>query len=77
MSSPCSHYYGESGDFYLTKLIIMADISKCQGTNCPIRTECYRYTAPSNDYQQAYLMESPYNVEDRKCTHFWDNADRK
>ena len=23
----------------------MADITKCKGTNCPVATKCYRYTA--------------------------------
>jgi len=50
----------------------MVDISKCEGVNCPLRTKCYRYTALSNEYQQAYLMESPYDVEKGKCDYFLD-----
>lgn len=32
----------------------MSDISKCGGTGCKIKRECYRYTAPVNPYWQAW-----------------------
>ena len=74
--SPCSYYYGESGDFSLTKLIIMPDISKCKGTDCPLKESCYRYTAIDSEYRQSYFMKAPYNKEEDKCNHYWTNSDR-
>ena len=29
----------------------MTDISKCNGYDCPIRSMCYRHTAPSGEMQ--------------------------
>ena len=49
----------------------MADISKCEGTNCPRKEECYRYTARPDEFQQAYFMDVPLK-EDNKCDHFWN-----
>ncbi len=39
----------------------MADISKCSGVfnnerKCPIRKECYRFTAPNNTARQSYIL---------------------
>lgn len=38
----------------------MADIQKCVGTGCPLRERCYRYTAPSSDFNQSYLITVPF-----------------
>jgi hypothetical protein len=51
----------------------MADISKCEGTNCPLKENCYRFTAIANKYYQAYI-EPPYNKEEKKCEYFWDKT---
>ena len=32
----------------------MSDITKCQDNKCPARLMCYRFTAPANEYRQAY-----------------------
>jgi hypothetical protein len=32
----------------------MSDISKCDGHDCPVKEHCFRFTAPSNEYQQSY-----------------------
>ena len=29
----------------------MSDVTKCPGTDCPIRDTCYRFTAPSSGLQ--------------------------
>jgi len=50
----------------------MADISMCSGVDCPLKENCYRYTAIKSDYQ-AYFMGVLYNEEDRVCKYFWQN----
>lgn len=44
----------------------MSDISKCNGVNCPLRDECYRFTAPASEYRQSYLIP---NVVGEDCTY--------
>ena len=58
----------------------MADITKCVGINCPIRDNCYRYTAEVfNELLQSYFVED--NVGEHtnngfKCDLYWgDNAE--
>jgi hypothetical protein len=36
----------------------MSEITKCPGDGCPIREECYRYTAPAGEWQ-ARFVETP------------------
>jgi len=48
----------------------MADISKCKGTDCPIRDSCYRYTAPDSLVWQSYYNYS-YDHEKEECKDFW------
>lgn len=51
----------------------MADITKCRGDGCPIKEECYRYTAKDNSYQD-YFTEVPF-IEG-KCDMYWgENAE--
>ena len=40
----------------------MADIAKCVGTGCPLKETCYRFTAPSNEYRQSWLVEVPIKI---------------
>ena len=47
----------------------MTDITKCEGTGCPIKENCYRYTSKPNEYRQSYFVEVPY--KDDECDHFW------
>lgn len=35
----------------------MPDITKCRGDGCPIREDCYRYTAPASE-QQSWFTET-------------------
>ena len=36
----------------------MANFRKCRGDGCPIREDCYRYTAP-DDEAQVYFVDTP------------------
>jgi hypothetical protein len=47
----------------------MADITMCKGTNCPVASKCYRYTAKINPYRQSYFSEVP--LKDGKCDMYW------
>jgi hypothetical protein len=47
----------------------MSDISKCDGKDCSRKESCYRFTAPSNPYRQAYM--SP-KERGEKCEHYWE-----
>ena len=47
----------------------MPDISKCEGTNCPHKEKCYRFTAPASEYQ-TYFAEPPIKP-DGTCNLFW------
>lgn len=46
----------------------MNDITKCDDKSCPMKDECYRYKAISNEYRQSYFMESPRAGD--KCNMF-------
>lgn len=37
----------------------MSDITKCKGTDCPVKEGCYRFTAPDNGQYQSYFVEVP------------------
>lgn len=51
----------------------MPDITMCTGRNiegvCPIREQCYRYTAVPNPHWQSY-MHAPIAHEDKVCESF-------
>jgi hypothetical protein len=53
----------------------MADISMCDGAQCPIKQECYRYTAPKNEYRQAFFTYVPYDHARIGCEYFIDNSE--
>ena len=41
----------------------------CEGINCPMKNECYRYTAPVG-LRQSYFAETP--IKDGKdCEYYW------
>lgn len=48
----------------------MADISKCNGIDCPIKNDCYRHTAPDGIIQAYGVFKYK---EGKGCTWFWDN----
>ena len=49
----------------------MTDISKCTGTECPIKETCYRYTASASEYQ-SYIVP-PWDKETKTCEMFLTN----
>jgi len=51
----------------------MADITMCDGKDCPLREKCYRFTAFANQWRQSYFMETPYNKEENKCDEYWED----
>ena len=54
----------------------MADITMCEGLTCPRKEQCYRYTAPKNEYRQSYFFQMPLE-KDLSCEHFVDNQEWK
>lgn len=48
----------------------MPDISMCKGTGCPVKKECYRFTAKPSDYQ-SYFVTPPLE-EDGTCKRFME-----
>lgn len=54
----------------------MPDMTMCNGENCPVKLNCYRFTAKP-DYYQAYFSEPPWfldvDKETKDCNYFWDN----
>ena len=54
----------------LSKDYNMPDISKCANKECPMKHDCYRFTAPSSDYQSYSSFKHDENGE---CKHFWNN----
>lgn len=49
-----------------------ADIAKCSGDGCYLRTTCYRYTVEADEYWQSYFDPSP--MEDEKCDQYLHNC---
>ena len=49
------------------------DISKCYGANCPVRNNCYRYTAKQDSLYQSW---ADFQYVDGKCDYFWENKDK-
>lgn len=47
----------------------MPDITMCEGTDCPHKEKCYRYTAKPSEFRQSYFAEPP--IKDGKCDHYW------
>ena len=53
----------------------MADITMCTDMKCPKKFQCYRHTAPWNQWRQSIFAESPRKEEE--CNEFWDNKGRR
>lgn len=43
-------------------------LTKCEGTDCPLRFACYRFTKPI-EYPQQFFSQVPYY--DGNCQMFW------
>lgn len=50
----------------------MSDITKCEGKDCPIKENCFRFTVKSNSMWQSYFMEVPYNKETKNCEFYYE-----
>ena len=48
----------------------MEDITKCVGTDCPLKESCYRYLAKTSDWNQSWFCECP--LKDGKCDMYWE-----
>lgn len=48
----------------------MPDISMCEGTGCPLKETCYRFTAEPSEYRQSYISVPPFK-KDNTCEHYW------
>lgn len=46
----------------------MPDITKCEGGDCHLKYNCYRFIS-ADSMQQAYFVGTPY--KDGKCDFFW------
>ena len=51
---------------------MMPDITMCEGTGCPRKESCHRFTAPAEEYQ-SYFVTPPVK-EDGKCEMYWGDA---
>ena len=49
----------------------------CAGDGCPLKAECYRYTAPVNEHRQSYFVYVPYDHAYKGCEYFSDNTEYK
>ncbi len=48
----------------------MADISKCRGTDCPMKDKCYRFIAPPSRWQSYFHGESGLFEDKTVCKYF-------
>jgi hypothetical protein len=52
----------------------MADITKCKGINCPVKDNCYRYTARDSGLHQSWFVDDNVGkMVDNKfsCDVYW------
>lgn len=49
----------------------MPDITMCEGKDCPLKENCYRFKAEPSEYRQSYFVEIPYNKEKKDCESLW------
>jgi len=48
----------------------MPDITMCSNVQCPLREDCYRFSAIPSEYRQAYSEFKPYDEGgDIKCDY--------
>ena len=48
----------------------MPDITMCEGTDCPLRDNCYRYTATPTPERQSYFVAVPYSLHRDECLDY-------
>jgi len=54
-----------------------SDITKCNNTECPLKTSCYRATATPNPYRQSYAEFKPYVVEGKDVCGFYYKIEKR
>lgn len=54
----------------------MPDISMCNGTDCPIKETCYRYTATPTPHWQAY-SDFKFSEQLNVCEFFFPMKTKK
>ena len=42
----------------------------CSGTDCPYKSDCYRFTATANPWRQSYFTEVPLD-DNGDCKEYW------
>jgi len=52
----------------------MADITMCNDMKCPMKFDCYRHTAPFNQWRQSTYSKSPRVEGMFYCDKFWKNT---
>lgn len=65
-----SRYWLRSIIIYLF-LVVMPDISMCNGLDCPLKESCYRYKAEPSTFMQSYFFDVPFDKEKGECEHYW------
>ena len=48
----------------------MPDITKCEGTGCPLKESCKRFAVESSEYKQSFFLYVPYHSVDKKCDYY-------
>ena len=54
----------------------MADITKCKGTGCRVREDCYRYTTPASDWQ-SWFEVVPVGDDEKGCDMMIDTERKR
>lgn len=52
----------------------MIDITKCKGIGCPLKDDCYRYTAKDSGILQSWFTDNNIGEETDdgfECEYFW------
>jgi hypothetical protein len=47
----------------------MPDITMCNGIDCHLKENCYRFKAEPSEFMQSYFSDSP--IKDDKCDYYW------
>lgn len=53
------------------------DITKCPGTECPVKELCVRYTTPPDEHRQSYFAAPPWRKDENEkwgCEMYWGPA---
>ena len=56
--------------YYTEKIETMADITKCNNRDCPLRYSCYRFNAPDGVWQSYNNFEFRVDSEEIECDYY-------